>query len=252
LYSYCTHTVLTLYLYCTHTLYSYYTHTALILHSYCTHTALILHSHCTQVLYACIKRKLTNDEIKVAQLAGYCSEHTAYHHGEVSLHSAIVNMAQDYVGSNNLPLLEPSGQFGTRLQGGKDAASARYIYTKLAPHTRLLVPEADDAVLEYRTDDGLQIEPIFYVPILPMLLGTHTVLTMLYSYCTHYAVLILYSLCCTHTVLMLYSYCAPTVPILYSFYAAHAASQRCRRDRHRLVHYCSTAQPVGPDRQPAA
>jgi DNA topoisomerase-2 len=78
-----------------------------------------------KVLYACIKRKLTSDEIKVAQLAGYCSEHTAYHHGEVSLHSTIVNMAQDFVGSNNLPLLVPSGQFGTRLSGGKDAASAR-------------------------------------------------------------------------------------------------------------------------------
>ena len=67
-------------------------------------------------------------EAKVAQLAGYCGEHTAYHHGEASLISTIVNMAQSYVGSSNLPLLYPSGQFGTRLQGGKDAASARYIY----------------------------------------------------------------------------------------------------------------------------
>jgi DNA topoisomerase-2 len=61
----------------------------------------------------------------VAQLAGYVSEHSAYHHGEASLQSTIIGLAQDFVGSNNLNLLYPSGQFGTRLQGGKDAASAR-------------------------------------------------------------------------------------------------------------------------------
>ncbi len=73
-----------------------------------------------KVLYACFKRQLKN-EIKVAQLAGYVSEHTGYHHGEASLHGTIINMAQDFVGSNNMPLLVPSGQFGTRHMGGKDA-----------------------------------------------------------------------------------------------------------------------------------
>ena len=68
-----------------------------------------------KILFACFKRKL-KDEIKVAQLAGYVSEHAAYHHGEQSLCSTIVNMAQNYVGSNNLNFLEPLGQFGTRLQ----------------------------------------------------------------------------------------------------------------------------------------
>jgi DNA topoisomerase-2 len=122
-----------------------------------------------KVLFACLKRKLTK-EVKVAQLAGYCSEHTAYHHGEMSLHATIVNMAQDYVGSNNLPLLYPSGQFGTRLQGGKDAASARYIFTSLQRHTRALFPEDDDALLDYVDDDGFPVEPRHYVPIIPMLL----------------------------------------------------------------------------------
>ncbi|MDP2436240.1 MAG: DNA gyrase subunit A, partial [archaeon] len=83
-----------------------------------------------KALFACFKRNL-KQELKVAQLAGYISEHTGYHHGEVSLHSTIINMAQSFVGSNNLPLLYPGGQFGTRLQGGKDAASARYIFTKV-------------------------------------------------------------------------------------------------------------------------
>ena len=90
-----------------------------------------------KILYACFKRNLVG-ELKVAQLAGYVSEQTSYHHGEVSLQMAIVNMAQDYVGSNNIPLLYPSGQFGTRHQGGKDSASARYIFTRLSKLARLI------------------------------------------------------------------------------------------------------------------
>lgn len=53
---------------------------------------------------------------QVVQLAGYISEHSAYHHGEVSLTGTIVGLAQDFCGSNNLNLLMPNGQFGTRLQ----------------------------------------------------------------------------------------------------------------------------------------
>lgn len=45
--------------------------------------------------------------------------------------ATIVGLAQNFVGSNNINLLMPIGQFGTRLQGGKDAASARYIFTSL-------------------------------------------------------------------------------------------------------------------------
>tara|TARA_B100000780_G_C20771886_1_gene306495 strand:+ start:106 stop:558 length:453 start_codon:yes stop_codon:yes gene_type:complete len=69
-----------------------------------------------KILFSCLKRKL-HSEIKVAQLAGYTSEHAAYHHGEASLNGAIINMAQDFIGSNNLNLLMPNGQFGTRLMG---------------------------------------------------------------------------------------------------------------------------------------
>jgi DNA topoisomerase-2 len=77
-----------------------------------------------KVLYACFKKKLKN-EIKVAQLAGYIGEHSAYHHGDMSLNGTIIGMAQSFCGSNNVNLLYPSGQFGTRRMGGKDHASAR-------------------------------------------------------------------------------------------------------------------------------
>jgi DNA topoisomerase-2 len=122
-----------------------------------------------KILYSAFKRKLTS-EIKVAQFSGYVSEHSAYHHGEASLNGAIVNMAQTFVGSNNINLLEPNGQFGTRLQGGDDSASERYIFTQLNPLTRKIFPEADDAVLKYINDDGTIVEPEFYAPIIPFTL----------------------------------------------------------------------------------
>jgi len=123
-----------------------------------------------KVLYCCFKRNLRSD-VKVAQLVGYIGEHSAYHHGETSLAGTIISMAQDFVGSNNVNLLVPSGQFGTRLQGGSDHASARYIYTRLSPITRLIFSPLDDAILTYGDDDGQKIEPLFYVPVIPMVLA---------------------------------------------------------------------------------
>jgi len=122
-----------------------------------------------KILYSAFKKNLTT-EIKVAQFSGYVSEQSGYHHGEASLNAAIVGMAQDYVGSNNINLLMPNGQFGTRLQGGKDSASERYIFTQLSPVTRYIFRKEDDAILEYMEDDGFPVEPMFYVPIIPMIL----------------------------------------------------------------------------------
>lgn len=122
-----------------------------------------------KILYAAFKKNL-NSEIKVAQFSGYVSEHSGYHHGEASLNAAIVGMAQTFVGSNNINLLVPSGQFGTRLQGGKDSASERYIFTYLNDITRKLYPSLDDPILKYLNDDGQMVEPLYYTPIIPMIL----------------------------------------------------------------------------------
>ena len=151
-----------------------------------------------KVLFACFLRKLTSDA-KVGQLSGYIGEKAAYHHGEVSLQGTIVNMAQDFVGSNNVNLLTPSGQFGTRRMGGKDAArygrvfrrikvyglrfissnasihfsslnSARYIFTRLEKLTRTIFHPDDDALLNYLNDDGQSIEPEYYMPVIPTIL----------------------------------------------------------------------------------
>lgn len=122
-----------------------------------------------KILFACFKRNLKS-EIKVSQLAGYVSEHSAYHHGEASLLGAIIGLAQDFIGSNNINLLFPSGQFGTRLEGGKDSASPRYIFTRLEEITEILFNKNDNAILNYLDDDGMLVEPEFYMPIIPMIL----------------------------------------------------------------------------------
>ena len=122
-----------------------------------------------KVLFGGFKRNLIN-EIRVAQFGGYVSEHAAYHHGEASLYSTIINMAQQYTGSNNINLLVPSGQFGTRLMGGKDAASPRYIHTYLSNITRDIFIDKDEPILTYINDDGVVVEPHYYVPIVPMIL----------------------------------------------------------------------------------
>ena len=126
-----------------------------------------------KILYSAFKKNLTT-EIKVAQFSGYVSEHSGYHHGEASLNGAIVGMAQNYVGSNNINILMPNGQFGTRLQGGKDSASERYIFTMLNKITRYIYQASDDNVLDYLNDDGMLVEPIFYAPIIPMVLVNGT------------------------------------------------------------------------------
>ncbi|KAM4539531.1 DNA topoisomerase 2-beta isoform 1-T1 [Odontesthes bonariensis] len=122
-----------------------------------------------KVLFTCLKR---NDkrEVKVAQLAGSVAEMSAYHHGEQALMMTIVNLAQNFVGSNNANILQPLGQFGTRINGGKDAASPRYIFTMLSPLAKLLFPAMDSNLLKFLYDDNQKVEPEWYIPIIPMVL----------------------------------------------------------------------------------
>ena len=128
-----------------------------------------------KVLYAAFKKGLKK-EIKVAQFAGYISEQTSYHHGEVSLYETIIGMARDYVGVNNINLFTPSGQFGSRLGGGPklkkgdNSSAARYLFTNLAYLTRLIFIAEDEPQLTYKKDDGIDIEPEWYIPVVPMML----------------------------------------------------------------------------------
>lgn len=130
-----------------------------------------------KVLYSLKKRNLTYNKtsLKVAQLAGYVAEVSNYHHGEQNLFQTITKMANEFPGSNNIPLLYRDGQFGSRIALGADAANARYIFTKMEPLTPLIFREEDDVLLERVYDDGDEVEPKFYIPIIPMVLvnGAH-------------------------------------------------------------------------------
>lgn len=122
-----------------------------------------------KVLYTLFKRNFKN-EVKVELLLGSILEQSAYHHGPKSLEDTIVGMAQDFTGSNNINLLVPKGEYGTRAKGGNDASASRYIFTNIDDIARIIFDKKDDKILEYLDDDGYPIEPRYYVPIIPMIL----------------------------------------------------------------------------------
>ena len=125
-----------------------------------------------KILYAVKKRKLKfgSKSLKVAQLAGYTAEHSNYHHGEKNLFDTTIGMANEFPGTNNIPLLYRDGQFGTRLEGAEDAADGRYIFTKMDALTELIYREEDEPLLTPVNDDGDLVQPEHYVPIIPMML----------------------------------------------------------------------------------
>lgn len=117
-----------------------------------------------------ILKGIINSEAKVAQLSGFVADKMEYHHGEVSLCSTITGMAQNFTGSNNIEIFTPKGQLGSRLEGGKDAASPRYVFVQMNPISMKIFRREDEAVLRHLEEDGNIIEPDYYVPLIPMVL----------------------------------------------------------------------------------
>uniref|UniRef100_A0A6C0ABU5 DNA topoisomerase (ATP-hydrolyzing) n=1 Tax=viral metagenome TaxID=1070528 RepID=A0A6C0ABU5_9ZZZZ len=126
-----------------------------------------------KTMYGCFDKKLKK-AIKVSQLSGHISAVSQYHHGEVSLQGTIVNMAQNFVGSNNLNLLVPEGNFGTRIKGGKDSSSSRYIFTKLSDMCSYIFRKEDEHITKNQIEDGEKIEPTSYPVIVPTVLMNGT------------------------------------------------------------------------------
>ena len=107
---------------------------------------------------------------KIYQLTGKIASFAQYHHGDASLNETITKMGQDFIGSNNLPLLEKDGQFGSRNKLGQDASQPRYIAAYLSDISRLLFPKIDDDLLKNQLEDNKLVEPIYYIPIIPLIL----------------------------------------------------------------------------------
>ena len=122
-----------------------------------------------KIIYTLLKMNSKN-EMNVGELFGYVKSSAQYHHGNMSLEQGIITLAQDYMGSNNLSLLEPLGSFGTRLSGGKDSAAPRYIYTRLREITKDIFMKNDSEILNYLNVDGYVVEPDYYLPIIPHIL----------------------------------------------------------------------------------
>lgn len=116
-----------------------------------------------KVIYTVHEKKI-KENIKVLQLANKAAEFSDYLHGDLS--GVLVTLGQDFAGTNNMPLLEKSGNFGTR--SAHDASAPRYIFAKGSEAFFKMFDYEDDAILEHQTFEGFKIEPRFYVPVLPI------------------------------------------------------------------------------------
>lgn len=121
-----------------------------------------------KAVWGMMKRGENADKDTVERIAAAAASTTDYHHGVGSLEGTIVGLAQDYAGSNNIPLFEKFGQFGDRLN--KRPSASRYIKTRLAPWFRQLIRKDDDLIFEHVMSNGMAVEPRFFCPILPLVL----------------------------------------------------------------------------------
>lgn len=120
-----------------------------------------------KVVYT-VKKQNIKSQMKVSALGSKVVDTSGYLHGDTSIQGAIVTLAQDFCGSNNLPIMEPVGSFGTRHI--PEAAAPRYIFTKPSKYFDYLFRKEDDHNLIEQEFEGEKIEPMFYVPALPLIL----------------------------------------------------------------------------------
>jgi DNA topoisomerase-2 len=105
---------------------------------------------------------------KVGILAPYVSSETGYQHGETCLADTIVKMTQTFTGSNNMAFYKPEGQFGTRNFLGKDSGQSRYIYVCPGWWWKYIFKKEDRPLLKMVIDEGMECEPVTFLPILPI------------------------------------------------------------------------------------
>lgn len=115
-------------------------------------------------------KKKAYEEFKVAQFGNFVADKACYHHGETILSNVIVGMAQDFMGSNNITWFTKGGQYGTRFQGGKDAANTRYTFTHPERLAGYILRKEDLPILKYVIDEGKSVEPENYYPVVPTIL----------------------------------------------------------------------------------
>lgn len=105
-------------------------------------------------------------EKKVFNLSGEIMTSMEYLHGDIS--GSVITLAQNYPGTNNIPLLSREGNFGTRFTN--EASATRYIYTAKDKMFDYLFNKGDINVLHEQYFEGTKIEPRFFIPTLPLIL----------------------------------------------------------------------------------
>jgi DNA gyrase/topoisomerase IV subunit B len=109
--------------------------------------------------------------VKVGVFAGAVTDLTEYEHGETSIHAAMCAMTQGFVGTNNILYFTPESQFGSRDTGSlpnKGCAQPRYIFVKPNPLLPYIFLKADEPILTFKYEGKKQLEPLFYLPIIPL------------------------------------------------------------------------------------
>lgn len=112
------------------------------------------------------KGKVDEKSMKVFQLTGRVSADTAYLHGDASLNGVITTSAQKFISS--LPILLEDGQFGSI--HSPEASSPRYISTRLSPMYQYVYK--DPYLLEQKNVEGIDVEPEYFLPIIPTIFTT--------------------------------------------------------------------------------
>ncbi|AYN55391.1 DNA topoisomeerase [Dickeya phage Coodle] len=118
-----------------------------------------------KILFAALEY---NKEEVVDRLGMFAAARTNYKSGGENMSGTIVNMAQNFPGTNNIPYFDRDGQFGSIM--GKSASSARYISVAVSDVIRKIFRKEDEGILEYNYLVDEKLEPKFFLPILPMFL----------------------------------------------------------------------------------
>lgn len=120
-----------------------------------------------KIIHTVLKTLKEGVDIKVTNLGSAASNETHYKHGEDSIVDTVVGLAQDFAGSNNYPLLEKEGQFGTAIDN--DAANPRYIHVRRSKLLTQMFDQDDLNLVEYQLFDDELIEPKFFLPKMPLI-----------------------------------------------------------------------------------
>lgn len=118
-----------------------------------------------KILYTILEKNI-KEKIKVSQLGSKVAEFAEYLHGNMD--GVITGLGQDYAGTNNIPLLQKKGNFGTRF--AQEPSASRYIYSYGSKDFFELFQKEDSKILTKQFFEGEEIEPMFFVPNLPILL----------------------------------------------------------------------------------